>query len=281
MPKVGKGARKTNYDYTKGKLPEMIDIICESGCRLFVSAVGVPPRWMVDRLHSAGVHVMAMVGSPRHVRKNLDAGVDLLCAQGTEGGGHTGEIGTLVLIPQVVDLCKGRCSPLTNEPVYVVAAGGIYDGRTLAASLALGAVGVWVGTRFLASTEATTTKIHKLKLLEARSDDTMRTVLYTGRPARCFKTPFIREWESMRSEEIRAMTSRGVVPYGEILKRSVEAGKPLSIAETGGLGMGQCCGGIREIKSAERIVRDMVEGAVSALLRNGGRVVRSGRRSRL
>ena len=103
IPKVGGNARKTNYDYTKGKLDEMIEIICESGCRLFVSAYAPTVRDM-DRLHRSGVFVMSMIGSPRHVRKCLDVGVDIICAQGTEGGGHTGEIATMaVLIPQVVD----------------------------------------------------------------------------------------------------------------------------------------------------------------------------------
>ena len=92
--------RKTNYDYTKGALPEMIDIICEAKARLFVCAVGVPPRWMVDKLHGAGIPVMNMIGSTRHVERALSAGVDLICAQGYEGGGHTGDVGTLVLIPQ-------------------------------------------------------------------------------------------------------------------------------------------------------------------------------------
>ena len=108
IPQVGGNARATNYDYTKGALPEMIDIICESGCRLFVCAVGVPPQWMVDKLHAANILVMNMVryllmalqpltvcssqvGSPRHVPKALKAGVDIICAQGYEAGGHTGE----------------------------------------------------------------------------------------------------------------------------------------------------------------------------------------------
>ena len=102
------------------------------------------PQWLIDKMHSAGIPVMNMVGSPRNAEKALDAGVDIICAQGTEGGGHTGEIGTAVLIPQVVDLCRGRLSRLTGKEVPVVAAGGIVDGRGLAMALALGAAGVWV-----------------------------------------------------------------------------------------------------------------------------------------
>jgi NAD(P)H-dependent flavin oxidoreductase YrpB (nitropropane dioxygenase family) len=149
IPQIGGNARKTNHDYTHGHLPELIDIIVAEGATLFVCAVGVPPRWCVDKLHAGGVMVGNMVGHPQHVSKALAAGVDLIIAQGTEGGGHTGEVATLVLIPQAVDLCRGRTSPLNDAPVQVVAAGGIVDGRGVAAALALGATGVWVGTRFI------------------------------------------------------------------------------------------------------------------------------------
>merc|ERR1719486_1760549 len=161
LPKIGGGARKTNYDYTNGQLPELIDIIIESGAKLFVSAVGVPPKFAVDKLHAAGIPVMNMIGSPNHVKKALDAGVDIICAQGGEGGGHTGEVPTSILIPMVVDLCRGKLSPLTGKQVPVVAAGGIYDGRGLAMALSLGADGVWVGTRFVASAEGGAPKKHK------------------------------------------------------------------------------------------------------------------------
>merc|ERR1711937_711644 len=98
------------------------------GARLFVSAVGVPPKHVVDKLHAAGIPVMNMIGSPNHVEKALAAGVDIICAQGGEGGGHTGDVATSILIPKVLDACRGHKSPLTGEPVLVVAAGGIFDG---------------------------------------------------------------------------------------------------------------------------------------------------------
>ena len=142
LPKVGGSARATNTDYTKGKLGALIDVIIEEGAKLFVCAVGVPPKEIVDKLHSNGIVVMNMIGSPRHVKGCLRAGVDIICAQGTEGGGHTGGISTLVLIPQVVDLCR-------PHGVIVVGAGGIYDGRGVAACLALGAEGAWLGSRFI------------------------------------------------------------------------------------------------------------------------------------
>ena len=180
IPQVGGTARPTNYDYTKGTLPAMIDVICQSKCRLFVCAVGVPPTWVVDQLHASGIFVMSMVGSPKHVPKSLASGVDAICAQGYEAGGHTGEIATMVLVPKCVSLVHGHYSPLTTQPVCVVAAGGIYNGATFAAALSLGADAVWVGTRFLASEEASTTKLHRELLLRSTTDDTLRSPVMTG-----------------------------------------------------------------------------------------------------
>ncbi|EAQ90655.1 hypothetical protein CHGG_02590 [Chaetomium globosum CBS 148.51] len=156
LPQVGGGARKTNHDYTGGRLEELIDITVESGARLFVSAVGVPPVKVIERLHAAGILVMNMVGHPKHAVKALELGVDMVCAQGGEGGGHTGDVANSVLIPAVVDVARQyRPKMLGGEQTaLVVAAGGISNGRGLASSLMQGAAGVRVGTRFVASVEA-------------------------------------------------------------------------------------------------------------------------------
>jgi len=272
IPQVGGSARKTNYDYTKGALPEMIDIICEAKARLFVCAVGVPPRWMVDKLHSAGIPIMNMIGSTRHVERALSAGVDIVCAQGSEGGGHTGDVGTLVLIPQVVSRCRGHKSELTGGPVHVVAAGGIYDGRTVAAAFALGAEAVWVGTRFVASLEATTTKLHKQKLIEAGSEDTIRSVIFTGRPARVLKTPYVMNWEEKRKQEMVDLTSKGIIPIGFDMKRATDAGEKWSVVETSAHSFGQACGAITEIKPAAAIIEEMMKEAEEVLRVGGSRV---------
>ena len=138
LPSLGPNARKTNYDYTKGNLDDLITVIIEEKAKLFVCAVGVPPKAVVDRLHEAGIlcmnvsrHVIymfilysvryytdeKMVGAPKHVKKALDVGIDIICAQGGEGGGHTGRTATSILIPACVDICKGKKSPLTGGPV--------------------------------------------------------------------------------------------------------------------------------------------------------------------
>jgi NAD(P)H-dependent flavin oxidoreductase YrpB (nitropropane dioxygenase family) len=131
------------------------------------SAVGIPPRWAVEKLHAANIPVMNMIGAPKHVEKALEAGVDLICAQGGEGGGHTGDVPTSILIPKVVDLCRGKRSQLTGQPIHVIAAGGIFDGRGLAMALAMGAQAVWVGTRFICATEAGAPKRHQDAVVHA------------------------------------------------------------------------------------------------------------------
>ncbi|KAL1841974.1 hypothetical protein VTJ49DRAFT_6217 [Mycothermus thermophilus] len=170
LPQVGGNARKTNYDYTKGKLDELVDIIIESGAKLFVSAVGVPPRHVVEKLHKNGILYMNMIGHPKHVKKCLDLGVDIICAQGGEGGGHTGDIATTILIPAVVD-----------------AAGA--------------------------------PEAHKEAVRTAGFNDTIRTVIFTGRPMRVRKNPYIVNWEEERQQEIKELTSRGKIPYEADLDR--------------------------------------------------------------
>ena len=135
-----------------------------------------------------------MVGHPKHVARALDAGVDLICAQGGEGGGHTGDVPSSILIPACVDACKGRKSPLTGGPVYVIGAGAVYDGRGLAANLMWGAEAVWVGTRFVAAVEAGAPKAHKDAILSCGYEDAVRTLIYTGRPLRVRRTPYVEDW---------------------------------------------------------------------------------------
>ncbi|KAI9372227.1 Nitronate monooxygenase-domain-containing protein [Aspergillus egyptiacus] len=184
LPQLGGSARKTNVDYTKGQLDGLIDVIVEERVKLFVSAVGIPPKHVIERLHQAGILYMNMVGHPKHARKACDAGADLICAQGGEAGGHTGDIPSSVLIPACADVCRRLQSPVTGEPVQLIAAGGIFDGRGLAAALMMGAKAVWVGTRFVTARESAAPTQGKKAILDAGFDSTMRTTLWTGRPLR-------------------------------------------------------------------------------------------------
>eukprot|EP01059_Diplonema_ambulator_P008011 TRINITY_DN1753_c0_g1_i1.p1 TRINITY_DN1753_c0_g1~~TRINITY_DN1753_c0_g1_i1.p1 ORF type:complete len:355 (+),score=100.37 TRINITY_DN1753_c0_g1_i1:56-1120(+) len=265
LPQVGGNARKTNYDYTGGTLPELIDIVIENEARLFISAVGVPPRWAVEKLHKAGILVMNMCGHPRHAQKAIDVGVDILCCQGYEGGGHTGEIGTMALIPMCIDAAKGRKSELHGGPIHVIAAGGIYDGRGVAACLALGAEAVWVGTRFIASEEATTSKRHKDYVVNSSATDTIRTLIYTGRPLRVIKTDYVMDWENNRAEEIRKLTSSGTLPVKQDAINARKQGKQWSVAKVHPMLVGQACGGVKEILPAKQIVEDLVTEAAEVL----------------
>ncbi|KAF8123790.1 2-nitropropane dioxygenase [Boletus edulis] len=260
LPQVGGNARKTNYDYTDGQLDELLDVITKSKAALFVSAVGVPPKTAVDKLHAAGIPVMNMIGHPKHVTKALAQGVDIICAQGGEGGGHTGDIPFSILIPAVVDLCKNARSPLTGEPIVMVAAGGISDGRGLAAALSYGADGVWIGTRFVASEEAGAPPMHKELILTAGYDDTVRTLVYSGRPMSVRKTPYITEWESQRQQEIVTLVSQGKIPHEVELEKHPEK----SLEGRTWL-MGKVAGSVNDIKPAKLIVDEMLSQAASSL----------------
>ena len=184
----------------------------------------------------------------------------------TQAGGHTGDIATIPLIPQCVDLVKDRTNYF-GFPVLVVAAGGIYDGRGLAASLCLGAAGVWVGTRFIACEEANSSMVHKKRVLAVRSVDTTRTVGFTGRPVRVMRTDYVKHLEA-NSEEVNRKVASGVIPFEE----DVEAGRA-TVAECVPALMGQCAGAITEIKTAKEIVDEMVT--------NGGKILRGGALSKL
>eukprot|EP00419_Tripos_fusus_P061797 CAMPEP_0172927798 /NCGR_PEP_ID=MMETSP1075-20121228/217650_1 /TAXON_ID=2916 /ORGANISM="Ceratium fusus, Strain PA161109" /LENGTH=376 /DNA_ID=CAMNT_0013789073 /DNA_START=43 /DNA_END=1173 /DNA_ORIENTATION=+ len=289
LPQVGGNARKTNKDYTGGTLPELIDIIIESKAALFICAVGIPPKWAVDKLHANKIPVMNMIGAVKHVAKCLEAGVDIVCAQGGEGGGHTGDIPTSILLPKVVEACHGKMSPLTGEPVMVVGAGGIFDGRGLASCLAVGCSGVWVGTRFIASEEAGAGPLHKKRVVESDYGDTMKTIIYTGRPMRVFKTPYALDYEANRANEINEMQNMGIPAFIKDIRGEIDSGemgigifhhsevltleeRKLGIKlssreerERGVFPTGQCAGAINDIKPAKDIVEEMVAQAAEQL----------------
>ncbi|CAG8960890.1 hypothetical protein HYFRA_00002427 [Hymenoscyphus fraxineus] len=282
LPQVGGSARKTKYashaeiypmmitiqakadvyDYTKGKLDELITIIIESGAKLFVSAVGVPPKHVVERLHKAGILYANMIGHPKHVKKCLDLGVDIICAQGGEGGGHTGDVPTTVLIPAVVELCKGKTSPMSGAPVQVVAAGGIYNGQTVAAALMMGASAVWVGTRFILTDEAGASKAHQEAVRTAGHDDNVRTIIFTGRPLRVRTNPYIINWEENRAAEIKELTGKGVIPVEHDFETLGDDLDDETMDNARPFLMGKAAAVVNEKKSAKGVVDELVGDAV-------------------
>jgi NAD(P)H-dependent flavin oxidoreductase YrpB (nitropropane dioxygenase family) len=262
----------SSYDYTKGKLDELVTIIIDSGARLFVSAVGVPPQSAVDRLHKAGIYYMNMIGHPKHVPKCLALGADLICAQGGEGGGHTGDVPTTVLIPTVAAMCKGKKGGMGAE-VQVVAAGGLFNGQSLAAAMALGASAVWVGTRFILSEEAGAPKAHQEAVRSAGFDDNVRTIIFTGRPLRVRKNPYIDNWETNRAAEIKELTDKGVIPVEHDLERMGDDIDDDTMDNARPFLMGKASAVVNERLSAKQIVDDMVQGAVDEIRKSSAAIV--------
>jgi enoyl-[acyl-carrier protein] reductase II len=174
-----------------GGLTEQVKIVIEGGASAFVAGLGVPSD-VIDLCHRADVIVVSMCGKVDHAVRAVDAGCDLVVAQGTEAGGHTGQIASLPLIPQVVDAVGDR--------VPVVAAGGIFDGRGLAAALALGADGVWVGTRFIATPEARGVLGYKDKLLASHEDQTTVSRAYSGKTMRVVRNAYTDYYEEHPEE---------------------------------------------------------------------------------
>src|SRR6201993_2462763 len=180
----------------------LLDVAFAHRIRLIASALGPPPADLVRRAHDSDVLVASLAGTTQHAQRHAAASVDLIVAQGTEAGGHTGEISTMVLVPEVVDAVA---------PIPVLAAGGIARGRQLAAALALGAEGVWCGSVWLTTEEAETDPVVKQKFLAASSRDTVRSRSLTGKPARMLRTAWTDEWDREDAPPTLAMPLQGAL----------------------------------------------------------------------
>lgn len=239
----------------------------------------MPTKEVVDKLHAHGIVYMNMIGHVKHVKKCLELGVDIICAQGGEGGGHTGDIPTTVLIPACVELCNKATSPITGGPVQVVAAGGIHNGQLLAASLMMGATGVWVGTRFILTDEAGAPKAHKEAVRTAGHDDNIRTIIFTGRPMRVRNNPYINDWETNRVQEMKDLAAKGTIPYEADLDKVLNGAEKPTIEGASSSEedddeddpleqfrpflMGKAAAVVNEQKSAKAVVDEFVDDAVA------------------
>jgi NAD(P)H-dependent flavin oxidoreductase YrpB (nitropropane dioxygenase family) len=218
---------------------------------MLVSALGPPPADVVARCRERNIRVAALIGTADQARKQVAAGVDIIVASGIEAGGHTGEISTMVLIPDVVDAVS---------PVPVLAAGGIGDGRQVAAALALGAQGAWTGSIWLTTAESDVAPIVRDKLLKAGSRDTVRSRALTGKPARQLRTPWTDAWDDPKGPGALPMPLQFMLT-AEAQTRIGRSGNPA----LAGSPVGQIVSRMTTVRTTRDVIFDLMEGAVRAV----------------
>lgn len=225
--------------------------LSHANVKMVVNALGPPPKYVLDQCHAAGLLVGGLVGSKQHAERQAAIGVDVLVAQGTEAGGHCGEISTMVLVPQVIDA--------VGPDIPVLAAGGIADGRQAAAAMALGAQGVWTGSVWLLTQEADVFPEVVENMLAASSRDAIRSRVMTGKPARQLRTKWTEAWDRPDAPEPLPMPLQGLL-YGEAAARFSR----VHSKEFGGSPVGQIVGSIDKVRPARDVVLDMVQGWIDA-----------------
>ncbi|WP_214408568.1 NAD(P)H-dependent flavin oxidoreductase [Sphaerisporangium fuscum] len=251
-PLTGSDPGKVLLGWTDATARPQVEVALKHPIALLANALGPPPADVVALAHGKGVKVAALASTPRHAVKQVEVGVDVVVAQGTEAGGHTGEISTMVLIPQVVDAVD----------VPVLAAGGIGTGRQMAAGMALGAEGVWTGSVWLTVEEADTPEAAKQKILRATSRDTVRSRSWTGKPARLLRNAWTEAWEAEDSPGTLPMPLQFML-ISPALRRIAHS----DAAELSTFPAGQIIGTMNHVKSAKQVVFDMVEEYVEAMER--------------
>jgi NAD(P)H-dependent flavin oxidoreductase YrpB (nitropropane dioxygenase family) len=242
---------RTLLGWTHGAARSHVDVALGHPIALLANALGPPPPDVVELAHRHGVKVAALVGTAAQARKQVEVGVDVVVAQGNEAGGHTGEISTLVLVPEVVDAVS---------PTPVLAAGGIGCGRQLAAALALGAQGAWTGSIWLTVSEADTPPFIRDKLLRATSRDTVRSRALTGKPARQLRTAWTEAWDDPKGP--------GALPMPLQFMLTAEAQHRIGRAENAalaGMPVGQIVGRMNSVRSTRDVIFDMVDEALRTI----------------
>ncbi|AQA02512.1 monooxygenase [Mycobacterium sp. MS1601] len=241
-----------------------VEVALKHPIKLIANALGSPPKDVIDQAHAAGVPVAALAGSAKHARRHVDNGVDIVVAQGHEAGGHTGEIGSMVLWPEIVDA--------VGDSAAVLAAGGIGTGRQVAAALALGAQGVWMGSAFLTSAEYDLgvrtdggTSVIQQALLAADSADTVRRKIYTGKPARLLKSRWTDAWDAEGAPDPLPMPLQNIL-VSEAHQRMSESSDPTAVA----MPVGQIVGRMNEIRPVAEIIAELVDGFEQASKRLDG-----------
>jgi NAD(P)H-dependent flavin oxidoreductase YrpB (nitropropane dioxygenase family) len=239
-----------------------VEVALKHPIKLIANALGSPPKDVIDQAHQAGVPVAALAGTATHARRHVDNGVDIVVAQGHEAGGHTGEIASMVLVPEVVD-------GLSDYKTPVLAAGGIGTGRQVAAALALGASGVWMGSAFLTAAEyhlgarsESGVSVIQQALLNATSSDTVRRRIYTGKPARLLKSRWTDAWDAADAPDPLPMPLQNIL-VSEAHQRMNQSTDPTVVA----MPVGQIVGRMNEIRPVADIIAELVSGFEAATRR--------------
>ncbi|MBI1886503.1 MAG: nitronate monooxygenase [Chloroflexi bacterium] len=242
---VGRGRGAFGPGFSRAQ----IDVILEEKVPVFASGLGNPAPY-VEELHANGTKVIALVGNVKNAKRVAEGGTDVVVAQGYEAGGHTGRVGTFALVPQVVDAVA---------PTPVLAAGGVGDGRGLAAALCLGAVGVWVGTAFLVSKEAYWDQVLKERILAASEEDTRVTRIYSGKPMRNVTNPLIEAWEEAGVPTLPFPFQAALIQ--EVATAAQKAGRKELLMNPAG----QISGMMKEMRHAREVLEEMVGQAAEVL----------------
>jgi len=250
--------RKFNLPETKVKeetflspehIKKQVEVVLEEKVPVFAAGLG-DPSWVIPRAHEQGMKIIGLAGSVRNAQRHMEAGVDIVVAQGTEAGGHTGTIANFPLIPQVVDAVK---------PIPVVAAGGIADGRGVAGALALGAVGVWIGTAFLVAEECIIPGPQKEQILGGKSEDFVPSRTYTGKTARNYRNAVIQAWEESGLDPL-PMPLQGI-----LMEDFTAAAREVGRYDLVNNPSGQVGGMLRKGKPAAIIMDELIKGAVETI----------------
>ncbi len=253
------------YEGRAGITPEngyaQMEVAFRHPIKLIANALGIAPPKMIEEGKKRGVPVAALVGAKEHALRQAAAGVDIIVAQGTEAGGHCGEVSTLVLIPEVVRALKGA-----GHDIPVLAAGGIMTGAQMAGMIAAGAQGAWTGSVWLATTESETSEAFREKMVAARSRDTVRSRSRTGKPARQLKTAWHEAWDAADGPGPLPMPLMGMVsePAFQRIEKSVVNGNEAA-RDLVSYFVGQGVGLVDQVRSAKGVVQDFREEFVEAI----------------
>ena len=236
-----------------------LEILFEEQVPIFVSGLG-SPAFMIERAHEAGMKVWGLVGLPRQAQRQVDAGIDVIVAQGYDSGGHSGTVGTFTLVPEVIEMAKGSNS-------LVLAAGGISNGKQLAAALTMGAAGVWTGTIWLATHESETAMFLKQRLIEARAEDPIQSRAMSGKPIRQLPSRWSDAWKQPDAPDPLPMPLQGML-VGDVL----DGIRGAKMEEWMTTPAGQSAVGIHAIRPAADVVYSLAEEALDCFERVGATV---------